>query len=182
MLARYSTRRLSLICNNQIRLHQHSNVQPFLFKAFNNSLPLKNSYANVPPKSLNPSNTTTNSRTKNDDSGERKSKKIQAMPSRLTKLISDVKDGGWPSLANMSLLCQKCELAGVDINQVEEFLIGHFRKKSKGHSTSRESNFYSKHLLERWTSDKQNETLERFFQYFEANIYGRSEKQGLPIR
>merc|ERR1719158_423899 len=109
-------------------------------------------------------------------------KKIQGMPSQLTKLISDTKTEGWPSLSNISQLAQKCHLAGVNMDQVEEFLVKQFRGKSKKSSNrKREPNFYSKHLLQRWQNKRLNSSVE-LLKYVEENIYSQSEKMGLPIK
>eukprot|EP00090_Calanus_glacialis_P002981 TRINITY_DN12171_c0_g1_i1.p1 TRINITY_DN12171_c0_g1~~TRINITY_DN12171_c0_g1_i1.p1 ORF type:complete len:800 (-),score=231.13 TRINITY_DN12171_c0_g1_i1:15-2414(-) len=111
-------------------------------------------------------------------------KKIQAMPPQLTKLIADSRGGGWPSLSNMSLLAQKCNLAGVSIDQVEEFLLAHFRSKSKKKAVGkkREPNFYSKHLLEKWQNNSKADDLEKFLKYLEENIYSQSDKIKLPVK
>eukprot|EP00092_Neocalanus_flemingeri_P018280 GFUD01019785.1.p1 GENE.GFUD01019785.1~~GFUD01019785.1.p1 ORF type:complete len:814 (-),score=238.06 GFUD01019785.1:165-2246(-) len=68
------------------------------------------------------------------------------------------------------------------MDQVEEFMVRHFRSKSKKVAGKKnESNFYSKHLLERWLRGR-TDALENFFQYFEENIYSQSEKVALPIK
>lgn len=114
-------------------------------------------------------------------------KKIQAMPERLTKLIADPRHsrgGGWPSLSNMSLVAQKCNLAGVSKDQVEEFLLDHFRSKSKKKTVGqkREPYFYSKQLLERWQYKLEADYLKKFLRYLEKNIYGQSNKIRLPVK
>ena len=113
-------------------------------------------------------------------------KHIQSMPSRLTKLVTDSKDGGWPSLTNIAILTSKCHQAGVDMDQVEDFFIRQFRKASKsdeksGATKNREYNFFSKHLLEKYQID--NSVLTSYLtSYLEPNIYQKVDKVKLPIK
>ena len=109
------------------------------------------------------------------------------MPSRLTKLVTDCKDGGWPSLTNIAILTSKCQQAGVDMDQVEDFFIRQFRKASKSDDKSgakqnnREYNFFSKHLLEKYKID--DSVLTRYLtSYLEPNIYQKVDKLKLPIK
>ena len=67
------------------------------------------------------------------------------MPSQLTKLITDTRTEGWPSMSNMCQLAIRCHQAGVTIDQVETFLIKQFRKKP----SKKENCFFSKHLLQK---------------------------------
>ena len=111
---------------------------------------------------------------------------IQSMPSRLTKLVTDSKDVGWPSLTNIAILTSKCHQAGVDMDQVEDFFIRQFRKASKsddksGADNNREYNFFSKHLLEKYQID--NSVLKSYLtSYLEPNIYRKADKLKLPIK
>ena len=82
---------------------------------------------------------------KKDTGSGKDLKQIQSMPPRLTKLVTDSKDGGWPTLTNISILASKCHQAGVDMDQVEDFFIRHFRKASKSSEkteANRENNFF----------------------------------------
>ena len=113
-------------------------------------------------------------------------KHIQSMPPKLTRLVTDCKDGAWPSLTNISILTSRCQQAGVDMDQVEDFFIRHFRKASKsdeksGANHNREYNFFSKHLLEKYQID--NSVLTRYLtSYLLPNIYQKVDKVKLPIK
>merc|ERR1719481_1190074 len=69
------------------------------------------------------------------------------------------------------------------MDQVEEFLLKHFRGKSKNSSNNkkRESNFYSKHLFQRWQNKRLDSSAE-LLKYVEENIYSQYQKLGLPIK
>jgi len=172
MLGRTVLRRVVLLHSYHGHVHvpSHSALMKF-------SAPCIVKYSSVPTNAANNHNHKVKEKT---DKHEKK--KIQGMPSRLTRLISDTKVEGWPTLNNMSILAQKCHLAGVNMDQVEEFLVTHFRSKSKNTpSKKREPNFYSKHLLVKW-QNKKYETLEKFLNYVGDNIYNQSEKIGQPIK
>jgi len=159
-------------------LHTHHGKVPLpSYSAISNfSAPLKVQYSTVP------TNANINNKKVREKTEKSEPKKIQGMPSRLTRLISDTKVEGWPTLGNISLLAQKCHLAGVNMDQVEEFLVAHFRSKSKNTPTKkREPNFYSKHLWVKW-QNKNYESLEKFLNYVGDNIYSQSDKIGQPIK
>ena len=123
-----------------------------------------------------------NIKTGNKPESKEEEKKIHAMPKSLTNLITDTRVDGWPGLSNLSLLASKCNLAGVNIDQVESYLVTHFRSKSAKKNQKQEPNFFSKHALKMYFSDDKVEAVDKFLQYFENNVYKQHEKMKMPIK
>ena len=180
MLARAVLRKTSALisvrtCQNLVNLQLHST-------AATNKLNNSSNNNKIPEKMLQ----RLNNPDQNENKGTEK-KKIQAMPNSLTRLITDTRDGGWPSLTNIAILCSKCHQAGVDIDQLEDFLIRNFRssskknKKGKNNTQGWESNFFSKHLLTKHNIDE--EQINKYLtSYMEPNIYLKTDKINLPIK
>ena len=116
--------------------------------------------------------------------------KIQAMPSNITKLITDTDLEEWPSFSNVSQVALRCHNVGVGIDQVEEFLIVQFRSQSEQQNTSKEKkkkkedNFYSKHLCNKLIKSKEDESIriENFLKYLEQNILSPADQVKVPLR
>ena len=128
-----------------------------------------------------------NIKTANKTESEEEEKKIHAMPKILTNLITDTRTEGWPSLNNISLLASKCNLAGVNIDQVESYLVINFRSKSNKKTTAqnKEPNFFSKHTVKVYFSDDKVDkvvTVNSFLEYMEKNIYKQQDKMKMPIK
>ena len=151
--------------------------------------------SNEPPKSRNVKRNVEKNHRKTSNTSQptkkvgepgKEKKQIQAMPSSLTRLVTSTKLDGWPSLTNIAILTSKCHQAGVDMDQVEQFFIRHFRSKSKSDEKvdkkfKREDNFFSKHLLERHMVDD-SVVKEYLNSYMEPNIYQKRDKIKLPIK
>ena len=110
-------------------------------------------------------------------------REIQGMPSRLTRLISDTRTEGWPSLSNVRLLALRCNQAGVSLDQVERYLVTHFRKKSRVQERDKKMDpaFLSKHILKKHLSF-QNDQVSKFLDYFENHILNKQDKNKIPLK
>jgi len=172
MITRFSLRRISFLYSAPTRLGSKQVILP---KLVIRQATIPNRIQNY---AANKDKTIDNKETKLEP------KKIQSMPSQLTRLISDTRDEGWPRLSKVCTLAQRGSSAGVDMDQVEEFLIHHYRKNSGKETKTgkkKEPNFYSKHLLERWLKGR-TESLEELCSYLDTNIYSQADKVKLPIK
>ena len=161
-----------LCLDNCMNCHPHKNT----FRSY--SLEAKKSKKFTPNKELK------------NENNEADTGKIQAMPSNITKLITDTDLEEWPSFSNVSQVALRCHNVGVSIDQVEEFLIVQFRSQSEQQNTSKEKkkkkedNFYSKHLCNKLIKSKEDESIriENFLKYLEQNILSHADQVKIPLK
>jgi len=110
-------------------------------------------------------------------------RQIKKMPAKLTRLVIHPRSlDHWPSVPAVTELTVRLSEAKVTLLEVEDYFVREARSKSKGASTSKESNFYSRHLYKNWEKRKSCQDLDTFLRHFEERFYQNQSKIGLGIK